>query len=89
MHGKEASEGRCWRSSDERADAARRPAGPVPPGAGGGLRRASLASLDRPPACLRSAASPWSPGAARATSPYLRIGPKYLGPVNTIGRNVV
>ena len=45
--GKEASEGRCWRPSDERADAARRADGPVPPGAGGSRRMALLASLGR------------------------------------------
>jgi hypothetical protein len=33
--------------------------------AGGGLRRVLLASLDRPPLCLWSAASPCSPGAER------------------------
>ena len=73
--GKEAREGRCWRSSDERADTARRPDGPVPSGAGGGRRMALLASLDRRPACLRSAVAPCSPGATRAASPYSRIGP--------------
>ena len=71
---KEAREGRCWRSSDERASTARRPDGPVPSGAGGGLRIALLASLDRCPACLRSAVAPCSPGATRAASPYLWIG---------------
>ena len=59
--------------SDERADKARRPASPVPPGAGGGLRMAVLASLERQPAFLRSAALPCSPGAARAAIPYMRI----------------
>ena len=55
MHGKKASEGRCWRSSDKRADTARRPDGPVPSGAGGGPRMTVLASLERRPALLRSA----------------------------------
>ncbi len=53
--------------SDERVDKARRPASPVPLGAGGGLRMAVLASLERAPPFLRSAALPCSPGAARAT----------------------
>ena len=74
MHGQEASEGRCWRSSDERAYTARRPDGPVPSGAGGGSRMAVLASLDRRPACLRSAVVPCEPGATRAASPYLWMG---------------
>ena len=73
--GKKAREGRCWRSSDERADTARRPDGPVPSGAGGGHRMTVLASLERRPALLRSAVSSCEPGATRAASPYLWIGP--------------
>ena len=76
MHDKEASEGDAV-PSDERADKARRPANPVPPGAGGGLRMTALASLDRAPPCRRSAALSCSPGATRAAEPYLRIGPKW------------
>jgi len=45
-----------------------RPAGPVPKGWGGGLRQPSLASLDRRPVCLRSAALSGSPGAPSAAS---------------------
>jgi len=41
--------------SDERADNARRPDGPVPSGAGGGPSMTVLASLERRPALLRSA----------------------------------
>ena len=52
--------------SDERADKARRPASPVPSGAGGGLRMTALASLERAPPFRRSAALSCSPGAARA-----------------------
>ncbi len=66
--GKEASDGRCG-ASDERADAARRADGPVPSGAGGGLRITALASLERPPAFRRSAALSCSPGASRAAAP--------------------
>ena len=61
-------------ASDERADKARRPASPVPPGAGGGLRRTALASLERAPPFRRSAALSCSPGAARATAPEGRMG---------------
>jgi hypothetical protein len=50
------SESRAMRcSSVKRADKARRPASPVPSGAGGSRRMAVLASLERPPAFLRSA----------------------------------
>ncbi len=56
---------RCHRMSE--TDKARRPASPVPSGAGGGLRMAVLASLERAPPFRRSAALPCSPGAARAT----------------------
>ena len=62
--------------SDKRADKARRPDGPVPSGAGGGSRMAVLSSLDRRPACLRSAVVPCEPGATRAALPDLRIGPE-------------
>ena len=64
--------------SDERDDKARRPASPVPPGAGGGLRMTLLASLERAPPFLQSAALSCSPGAARATLPYLGIDPRGL-----------
>jgi hypothetical protein len=74
MHGAKAREGRCG-ASDERADKARHADGPVPPGAGGGLRMTVLAALERPPALRRSAALSCSPGASRAAEPYLRIGP--------------
>ena len=80
MDGKEAREGQCWRSSDERADTARRPDGPVPSGAGGERRMALLASLERRPALRRSAVAPCSPGATRAASPYVRIGPWEISP---------
>ena len=76
MNGKETSKGRCRRSSDKRDDAARRPGGPVPSGAGDSRRRALLASLDRHPACPQSAVVPCSRGTARATSSYLWIGPQ-------------
>ena len=75
MDGEEASEGRCG-ASYERVDEARRADGPVPVGAGGGLRIAVLASLERRPAFRRSAALLCSPGATRATAPYFRIGSK-------------
>ena len=47
--------------SDERDDKARRPASPVPSGAGGGLRMAVLASFERAPPFLRSAAEGFGP----------------------------
>ena len=54
MHGAKVSDGRCG-ASVERADKARRADGPVPSGAGGGLRITALASLERAPPFLRSA----------------------------------
>ena len=60
--------------SDERADNARRPDGPVPSGAGGGLRMTVLASLERRPALLRSAVLSCEPGATRAAPPHFEMG---------------
>ena len=79
--------------SDERADNARRPDGPVPSGAGGGLRMTVLASLERRPALLRSAVlagcreppvgraqAAWGPGARRGDND--RVAP-FLGAATT------
>ena len=73
MHGAKASEGRCG-ASYKRADKARRAAGPVPSGAGGGLRITALTSLERHQAFRRSVALSCLPGATRAVAPYFRIG---------------
>jgi hypothetical protein len=70
--------------SDERDDKARRPASPVPSGAGGGRCMTALASLERAPPCRRSAALSCSPGASRATVPRWQAGP--LGRLRVPGR---
>ena len=73
--GKEASEGRCWRPSDERADAARRADGPGPPWPGRAVSKDGAG-----PGVLRTAAGPRSSmGSLLGPHPYVRTPPGARG----------